>query len=208
MAKNVIPIQKPKTFWSQVHKNRIKIALSLFFVLLPIILVLIAYVGTYTNQKKVHFDPAVTEETEYIKKFVNPDELDAITLDITWYELRHPVLDDNGELTGGSYTFDIFYTAKENYDVVSVSVTPVLKTEWTDLRGIGSLTTLYTSSRRVSVPFNFDLPVKPLWFIEVTDPILYLKVDYTFSSAGSQVQKTGYVRLVLEDLNPTRVATS
>lgn len=207
MAKNVIPIQKPKTFWSQVHKNRIKIALSMFFVLLPIILVFIAYIGTFTNQKKVHFDPAVTEETVFITKFVDPDELDALTLDITWYELRHPVLDDNDELTNGSYTFDIFYTAKENYDVISVSVTPVLKTEWTDLRGMGSLTTLYTSSRRVSIPFNYELPVKPLWFIEVTDPILYLKVDYTFSSAGSQVQKTGYVRLVLENLNPSRVAT-
>lgn len=208
MAINVIPIQKPKKFWSQVHKNRIKIALSMFFILIPIVLVLIAYIGTYTNQKKIHFDQTATEETVYIKKFVNPDELDALSLNLTWYELRHPVADVNGDLSGGTYTFDIFYTAKDNYDIVSVSVTPVLKTPWTNLRSIGSLTSVYTSSRRMTIPFNYNLPVTPLWFVDVTDPILYLKVDYTFSSAGSQVQKTGYVRLVLEDLNPTRVATS
>jgi hypothetical protein len=60
----------------------------------------------------------------------------------------------------------------------------------------------------VTVPFNYELPVKPLWFVTVTDPVLYLKVTYTFNSAGSQLEKTAYVKLVLEDLNPTRVATS
>ena len=208
MAKQIVPIQKPRTFWTQVHKNRIKIALSLFFILIPIVLVVIAYVGTYANQNKIHFDQSVTDETVFIKKFVDPDQIDALTLDISWYELKHPTTDTEGELVNGYYAFDIFYTEKDNYEVTTVNVTPVLKTPWTDLRSMGSLTTLYTSSRRVTIPFNYELPVKPLWFVTVTDPVLYLKVTYTFNSAGSQLEKTAYVKLVLEDLNPTRVATS
>lgn len=208
MAKTVIPVQKPQTFWSKIHQNRIKIVLSLFLVLIPITLILVAYVGTFTNQSKIHFDQSVTEATLYIKDFSEPDGLDALTLDITWYELKHPVEDDNGGLINGSYAFDIFYTAKENYVVTNVTVTPVLKTPWTDLRSMSSQTPIYTSARRVTIPFNYELPVRPLWFVEVTDPILYLKVDYTFTSAGNPIQKTGYIKLVLEDLNPTRVTNS
>lgn len=206
MAKTTVSPKKPLTFWQKVHQNRLKIAFLLFVVIVPVALLLSVYIGAYANNRKVHFDPAETPESVYIKKFESPDELQAITLDISWYELKYPVANDADVLQNGSYTFDIFYEAKENYEVLQVSVTPVLQTPWMEKRSIGTLTTLSTSSRRVSVPFNFELPVKTLFFINVTDPVLYLKVDTNFMSAGSQITKTEYVVFYLNELNPTRVA--
>lgn len=198
--------QQSKTFWQKFHENRIKIALSTFVVMIPIALILTVYIGAYVNNRRVHFDQVVGPETTYVNRFVDPDGIDALSLDITWYELKKPVEDDQGTLSGGYYKFQIFYTAKENYQVLSVKVTPVLQTDWTDMRAVSSNTfTILTSSRDFVVGFDYTLPVKPLWFVEVTDPNLYLKVEYTFVSAGNQVTKTAYVRLPLNDLNPTRV---
>jgi hypothetical protein len=198
--------QQTKSFWQKFHENRIKIALSTFVVMIPIALILTVYIGAYANNKRIHFDQVATPNTTYVNRFVDPDGIDALSLNITWYELKKPVEDDQGNLSGGYYKFQIFYTAKENYQVLNVQITPVLQTDWTDMRAISSNTfTILTSSRDFVVGFDYRLPVKPLWFVEVTDPNLYLKVDYTFASANNQVTKTAYVVLPLKDLNPTRV---
>ncbi|MDY0074759.1 MAG: hypothetical protein RBR75_02590 [Acholeplasmataceae bacterium] len=206
MDKKIKPIQKKKKFWTSVHQNRLKIALSLFIILIPVALILTVYIGAYTNNRKVHFDQTPTENTVYIKKFISHDEIDALTLDISWYELKHPTLNDENILTGGYYKFDLFYQPKTNYDIVSVTVTPVLQTHWTTMRSIGQSQALATHIRQIIVSFDYSLPVKPLWFVEVTDPNLYLKVDYTFISADKQVTKTAYVIFPLEDINPIRIA--
>lgn len=206
MAKSNVDIQKPKSFWGFIHQYRTKIVLVMFFVLVPIALALTIYVGAYTNNNKVHFDQAVTPETTYIKDFVTQDDLDALQLHISWYELKYPVKNAEDKLEGGSYAFDLYYEAKENYEILQVSVTTVLQTPWTNIRSISSPTSLTTSSRRVSIPFNYELPVNPLWFVKVTDPALYLKVDYSFMSAGNQLSKTSYVAFYLNELNPTRVS--
>ncbi len=198
--------QQPKTFWQRFHENRIKIALSTFVVMIPIALILTVYIGAYANNKKVHFDQVAGPETTYVRDFVDLDGIDAFSLDITWHELKKPIEDEEGHLSGGYYKFQIFYTPKENYQVLSVQITPVLQTDWAEMRAISSNTiNILPSSRDFVVGFDYVLPVRPLWFVEVTDPNLYLKVDYTFVSAGNQVTKTAYVVLPLKDLNPTRV---
>ena len=206
MAKSKVSPQKQQSFWQKVHQNRLKIAFLLFVVVVPVSLLLSVYIGAYVNNKKVHFDPAETPESVYVNKFVAADELRAITLHISWYELKYPVLDSQDILQNGSYTFDMYYEANENYEVLQVTVTPVLQTPWTEMRAAGVQTSLSTSAKKIAVPFNFELPVKTLFFINVTDPVLYLKVDTNFMSAGSQITKTEYVAFYLNDLNPTRVA--
>lgn len=206
MAKSIVENKKKKTLWGFIHQYRTKIVLLMFLVLVPITLVSVVYIGAYTNNKKVHFDQEVTEETVYLKEFISKDDIDGITLFIDWYELKYPVKNEEDELVGGEYTFDMYYEVKESYEILQVSVTPLLQTPWTNIRSLATQSSLNLSSRRVKVPFNYELPVSPLWFVKVTDPNLYLKVDYSFMSANNQVSKTVYVLFELENINPTRVA--
>lgn len=197
-------------FWLWLHQNRIKVALLSFLVIVPIALILTAYIGAYTNNNKVHFDSEVTDSTVFIKDFTDIDEIDAFELSIVWQELRNPVaitsgINEDPILTGGYYKFNMFYTPKENYTVNSVNVTAVLKTPWTDVRYISAPAPLATTVRSVQVNFNHELPLRPLWFVEVTDPILYLKLEYTFTAAGNPLTKTVYIAFPLEDLNPNVV---
>ena len=207
MAQQIKPIQKRRKVLSAIHKNRIKIALLMFVTVIPLTLILTVYIGAYANNRKVHFDQTVTEQTTYVNKFVSKDDLDAIKVNISWYELSYPEVNDQGVLVGGEYKFDMSYEAKENYEIINVSITPVLKTPWTDLRSSIPSTPLLTTNKRVGISFNYELPVSPLWFVEVTEPNLYVKVDYTFMSAGNQVTKTAYILFSLKDLNPTRVTS-
>ena len=74
------------------------------------------------------------------------------------------------------------------------------------MRSLGSQMTLKTTNTRVLIPFNFELPERTLLFINITDPVLYLKVETNFMSAGRQITQTEYVKLELTELNPTDVS--
>lgn len=199
------PVAAQFNFWKWLHKNRIKVVTYSFLIIIPLTLLLTAYIGTYTTHTKVHFDQEVTENTEYISKFTDMDEIDAFELSIDWKELKYPVLNEDDELSGGYYMFSMFYTAKQNYSVISMTVTPVLKTNWTDIRSMGNPVTLTPSARNVQIPFNYELPVKPLWFVTVEEPILYLKIDYTFVTATNEIAKTVYIQFILSEINPDKV---
>lgn len=206
MTKSPIQTNKP-SIWVWIHLHRIRIALILFLVVVPVTLTLIVYTGTYANGRRVHFDAEVTDATTFINDFIAPDEIDALELTIEWTELKHPTEDENGALTGGYYRFNILYTPKTNYEVISVSATPVLKTPWTDQQALGSRSTVTTTNRSFTIVYNEDLPLSPLLFVTVNEPNLYLKVEYTFISASNQVTKTVYVAFPLHDLNPDKVVS-
>lgn len=207
MAKT--PTQQNKSsVWTWIHVNRINIALVLFFVIVPIIFALIIYTGAYVSGTRIHFDAEVTENTDYIRDFVAPNDIDAFELVIDWAELKKPTEDALGVLSGGYYRFDIYYVPNENYELISVSITPVLKTPWTDRQIIGSPMGLTPDrSYPLTLVYNEDLPLKPLWFVNVEEPHLYLKVDYTFITASNQLTKTVYVSFPLHDLNPDIVVS-
>lgn len=200
--KNQNTKQVKPSFWKWLHKNRIKVALYAFLIVVPITLILTAYIGAYTNNNKVHFDVEVTEETTYIKDFVSYDDIDALLIHIEWVALKSPDTNDEGILVNGYYDFNIRYEAKEGYTVNNVAVTPVLQTPWTNIRSMGTQQNLTTNNRLFRVIFNYELPVNPLWFVTVDEAHLYLKVDYTFTSAGSPITKTVYVLYPLEDISP------
>jgi hypothetical protein len=206
MNKNIKGQPKKIGFWSWVHLNRIKIAGFLFIAVLPVAFVITVYVGAYANNNRVHFDAEVTAQTTYVNKFVDLDELEAITLTLDWTELKNPQeTTDPVGWTGGYYKFTLFYTAKETYTVGNVRVTPVLQTKWTDMRSMIPQQSLSTTVRSFQLDFNYDLPARPLWFVKVTDPMLYLKVDYTYQTPTGQINKTEYVSVDLAILSPDRV---
>ena len=97
------------------------------------------------------------------------------------------------------------YTPNTNYSVSSVKVTPVLKTDWKDMKSIGIQRPLSYNNTSFSVDFNFDLPKSPLLFVTIVDPNLYLKVEYVYKTAGQDVTEIEYVKFSLKDLNPKTV---
>jgi hypothetical protein len=200
-------IVTPKfNFLKWLHLNRIKIILSLFFIVLPVTVIFTAYIGTYTSNKKVHFDASQTAETVFVDQFTNIDQIDAFELFISWDELRQPVKNEEDVLTGGYYRFLMYYKEKTNYQVVSVNVTPLLQTDWVAIRSLGQTTSLTETSKGINVNFNETFPMRPLWFVQVEEPTLYLKIDYTFVTASNNLTKTIYIMYSLNDLNP-RIVT-
>ena len=185
-----------------IHNHRIKVGVWLFLVILPISLIITAYVGSYTSNKSVYFEQEITEESEKIRNFVAADELKAITLDIQWDALKKPVENNDGILVQGYYRFDVRYFANGNFDIVSVKITPVLKTDWKNLSSVGVERPISTNFTTFAIDFNYDLPITPLLFVKVEEPNLYLKVEYTYTSAGQDVTEVEYVKFPLEDLNP------
>ncbi|AUD64900.1 hypothetical protein BK011_04125 [Tenericutes bacterium MZ-XQ] len=185
-----------------IHNHRIKVGVWLFLVILPISLIITAYVGSYTSNKSVYFEQEITEESEKIRNFVSADELKAITLDIEWDALKKPVENNDGILVQGYYRFDVRYFANGNFDIVNVKITPVLKTDWKNLSSVGVERPISTNFTTFAIDFNYDLPITPLLFVKVEEPNLYLKVEYTYTSAGQDVTEVEYVKFPLEDLNP------
>jgi hypothetical protein len=197
--------KKKKSTLSWIHKNRIKIGIWLFLIVLPISLIITAYVGSYTSNNSVYFDAEITEESEEISDFIAADELMAIKLNIEWDALRKPSEGDQGQLTGGYYRFKISYTSEPNFEIENVKITPVLRTDWKNYSSIGIERFITETDMSISIDFNFDLPHSPLLFITIEEPILYLKVEYSFQSAGQTMTEIEYVKYSLKDLNPNTV---
>jgi hypothetical protein len=198
-----------KTFLVWVHKNRLKIGLLAFFVLVPIALIITAYVGTYVGSQRFYFTQERTDLTEYISDFITADEINDFNLEIEWTTLRLPIADDEGKLINGQYGFSVTYTQKPNYVVNNVRVTPLLQTDWARMRSVGSTVTLNEGvARALTVNFNFELPTRPLWFVTVEEPNLYLMITYTRVLAGNPVEQVVYVQYSLNGLNPKNVLPS
>lgn len=196
---------KHRRFLLFIHRNRLKIGIWLFLVILPITLVITAYVGSYTTNKSVYFDSEITEESIKIKDFIKADELKAISIDIEWDALKKPIEGDDDQLQEGYYRFVMSYTPNSNYQISKVKITPVLQTDWKNYRSVGVQRTLSTNDVSFTVEFNFELPNSPLLFVTIEDPNLYLKVEYTYTTAGQEVNEIEYVKFSLKDLNPNTV---
>lgn len=222
--KSNLTAQKP-SFWKWIHTYRLKIVAAAFIIIVPIALILSIYIGSFVNNRKIHFDQELTEETvminDYIK--VNPknldvtdedyyqiESIDAFDLFIKWEEINKPSSNPTtGELEGGNYKFKVYYQAKDGYILNSVNVIPLLQTDWTDIRSLGNsllLGTVPPTSAFLSVPFNFKLPVRPLLFVTVDTPNLYLKITFNQSVDGQASEsKTVYVLYDLDQINPKAV---
>lgn len=197
------PASGRKNFWRWIHNNRLLIVLVTFLVVVPLSLIVTAYVGTYIGSQKFYFAEEWTDDVERIRDFDAPDSISAFDLSIEWTKLALPTEDEEGNLTGGYYQFLIRYDADDNFDVQSVRITTLLQTDWARMRSLGSSFTLNDGvDEATDIAFNHELPTRPLWFVNVTEPTLYLKVEYTILSAGNPVEKLSYIEYSLEDINP------
>jgi len=222
MKKSQIPVKK--TFWSWIHQNRLKIVLMSFLVVVPITLFLTIYIGSFVNNNKVHFDQTISEETVYIKDFikVNPSKLDVdasfyYTIDqidefefyIRWDSFTAPTVNSTtGDLENGNYKFKAFYKQNTGFVVSSLNVTPVLQTQWTDIRALGFSSAIQTSvpgSANININFNYRLPVTPLPFVKIESPMLYLRLNYVVQVSGSPITRTAYLQFDLNQINPRLV---
>lgn len=197
---------KKDNIWTWIHKNRFRVFVWSFAIIIPMTLILLAYVGTYLNHQKVHFDRELTANTEFVKDFIRPDESPYLNLFLTWEQLRYPNYDEGtDQYYNGYYLFNIWYEPKLNYQINSISVTPMLKTDWMDYRSLGGETPIYTTSRMLQVSFDYMLPQSPLWFVTVDAPNLYLRVDINMTLAGTSTVQTSYVKYDLSKMNPNNV---
>jgi hypothetical protein len=174
-------------------------------IVVPLLLITFTYIFSYTSSLKVSFDDVITEDSIYIKNYITIDEVDAISLTIDWKTLSSPKKVED-VLSNGFYTFELSYESNDNYQVNQVSITPVLQTKWADIRSVGE--TINLSENMVTqskIDFNFELPMKPLYFINVEEPILYLKISFVNSINNLNVPYTIYVKYELTDIYPSQV---
>jgi hypothetical protein len=188
-----------------IIKYRVKILLSIFLLFLPTMLIIMLYTSTYSQSIRVYFDNEITEDTDYIKDFVKMDAITEFDLIFEWLEYRVPEKNDDGTLANGYYTISLQYVPKANYNITQMMATTVLQVPWTTYRSAIAPTQIFTNPRYMFIPFNFELPNKPLWFVSVTDPILYIKLDYRYQSASTSINKTAYVSIDLSEYLPNRV---
>jgi len=202
---------KPKLL-SLFHKYRTKIALSLFLVLTPLLLIVIGYVSPYLQSTRVTFDFEVTEESVYVRNFKSLDDLEDITLYVDWLKLTKPTENEDGSLSNGSMEFRITYEIENNKDINDITVTPVIQPLFSSNRdiaqprvilpfGLTTSNTVFTSTHNVLYPY------RPMFLVSITDPILYLKVTYNevLSDRVDPVVVTEYISIPLNDLDPDRV---
>ena len=195
-----------KSSLNWLHYNRLLIVIILFFVILPITLITTVYLGAHIRNRRVHFDPIITDQTEFITSFKTPDQLRHLEIFIEWENFRSPIENAEGDLVGGFYRFNIRFEAKEDFNISQVHIIPVLQTRWVNYRSIGNMHLLSESFASFDVLFNFNMPARPLWFVRVDDPILYIKVMYARTLANQTViQETEYIMFTLNGLNPKNV---
>ncbi len=169
-----------RSLGSMISKYRKIIFLTLFFVLLPVILVIGIYSGTKANGEKIRF----SEEGAVVKasKIEDVSGFNEFNLTIKYTEIA-PLYDteDKDKKIGNKYTFTITYN-KNLHDISNVSVTGVLVAPWNTYQELKTPQNL-TEGRSHSMVFDFkkETPYSPLWFVNVDYPILYLEVKYTLA---------------------------
>ncbi len=212
MPKNTTQANTKKSLLQWLHTYRTKLALSLFIILVPVLLIVIGYVSPYVQSTRVTFDTEITEESTYVRNFKSLDELEDITLYVDWLTLTKPTETTEGNLEGGSLSFRITYDVENNKDINDVTVTAVLQPLYSNIRNIASPRVIFpfgtTSSQSVfTITHNVSYPINPILFVNVNDPILYLKITYNevLIDQVNPVQVTEYIRIPLNDDNPERV---
>jgi hypothetical protein len=172
-------------------------------IILPLSLIVGTYISTYRESLKVSFESELTDSSVFINQFIEIDEIQTIDLEINWIEFKKPIMNTTGELVNGSYTFAISYQENSSGSISQVMVTPVLQTQWANVREVGSSQLISNEFSTFKIDFNYEMPQKPLYFIKVNEPILYLKVTLVQTIGGNQIPHIYYVMYDLTNEFPT-----
>ncbi|MGI6787620.1 MAG: hypothetical protein ACOX5X_03665 [Acholeplasmataceae bacterium] len=172
-----------QSFGSFINKYRKIIFIALFFMLLPIAIVIGLYSGTKINGQKIKF--AAEEEIVDFKNFVDIDEFNAFTLKFEYKKIED-IFDTEGDnkKIGHKYTFNISYE-KNIQEVTNVSIRSSLVGPWSNYQQYEqskqALKLVEGRNQTIVVEFKKLVPYYPLWFVKVTHPIMYLEVKYNIA---------------------------
>jgi|SRR5690554_1837504 len=209
----MLPKHEPQSkFGRWLLKYRLKIILFSFIVLIPVIFVIALYVGDYLKYKNVDFDgnttsnfqsTYITLEAETNHQIINL-ETNEVIIQIKLIDYLIPEYYDD---TDGHYTFKVRQTVKTGKHVHEISAKFIIQTDWINAKSNVTtvpMTTTFGTNRKIS--FNHVLPQSPLWFVNVTDPYLYVELEYHVELALDQEETvTHYFRTYLGDITPTTV---
>lgn len=161
---------------SKIMQYRKIILLALFFIILPVFLVIGIYSGTKANGEKVRFSE---EKVLKSKKFDDISNFNEFHLTLTYTEISTLFDAENtDEKIGNTYTFTILYEEYLHH-IENVTVTAVLVAPWSTYQEVKAPLVLTEGrTHTISVDFKKEVPYKPLWFVEIEHPILYLEVSY------------------------------
>jgi hypothetical protein len=204
-------IQKDSSisFWSLFHKYRIKIALLSFFVIIPLTLILVAYLGPLNDSKQVTFDQTITGTSEFISSFKNLDDIKDLDITLKWTELNLPILNDKEERINGSYTFNFSYTVLDNKNISGVTIQVALKSLYGNVQNVSNPVSISSSvnGTNITVSHNILYPFSPLWFVTINEPIVYLKITYkeTIPGISQPLDVIQYASYSLANVLPKKV---
>jgi len=209
MSSKQIKKDSSVSFWTLFHKYRNKIALFSFFVIIPLTLILVAYLGPLNESRKVTFDQTISDSSEFITSFKDLDEIKDLEITLNWTELNLPILNDNNELINGSYVFNLSYTVLDNKNISDVTVQIALKSQYGTVQNVSNTFPITSSvnGSNITVSHNVLYPFSPLWFVTINEPVVYLKISYkeTFPGISQPVDVIQYASYSLADVLPKKV---
>jgi hypothetical protein len=201
--------KQTQKFWTLFHQYRTKIALLTFFVVLPITLVLIAYLGPIQDSRSVTFDTDSNNQDIYISNFDSLEDLEDLDLNIKWTTLRNPIYRDDELITTGLYRFNVTYNILNGKNISNVRVQIALKPLYGTEQDNSSLTNVRSTSdgTNIDVTHNVLYPFSPLWFVTIKEPTVYLKIIYRETFAGNiePIDVILYANYSLKDEFPPNV---
>lgn len=197
------------SFWTLFHTYRTKIALFSFFVIIPITLILVAYLGPLNASRQVTFDQTVSDSSVYISSFKNLNDVKDLDVTLTWSELNLPTRNEDDELINGSYKFNVSYTVLDSKNISGVTVQIALKSLYGTVQNLSNPVLISSSvnGSDVLVSHNVLYPFSPLWFVTVNEPTVYLKISYkeTIVGISEPLDVIQYAVFSLSDVLPNKV---
>ncbi len=172
-------------------KYRLILFLSLI-VLTIVILVTIVYAGNKSISKRINFakDDKTAAEKVHVKNFIDYKDFKDLLIkiefsDLTAYEETKTDPATGEEVTtvlGQTYQFKVSVSntdVSEKYG--AFKLTFALQADWSDNRGYSAerAFTYPGSTYTININHTETYPHKPLWFVSVPRPTLYIKVSYT-----------------------------
>lgn len=209
----MLPKHQPQSkFGKWLLKYRLKIILFSFVILIPIIFVIALYVGDYLRYKSVEFNDNVVSkfQTSYIT-YEDETNHEMINLETDEVLIQIKLIDymtlEYYDDTNGHYTFKVRHEVKSGAHIHELKVNFVIQTDWVNAKSDVvpvPLTTTFGTNRRIA--YNHVLPQSPLWFVNVTDPYLYVEVEYHIEYAMDHEETVNhYFKTYLGDITPTTI---
>lgn len=182
------------TILSWIKDFPIKAMLTFLLVVLPVVIIIIAFTTFNKNGKRFYFDKTEEKITYlYTKDLSSNKEIEKyLDLDLELKRITYKMTDEN-EVETASYSFKLDYTLSDEYKNrdTNVSFRWILKADWIkDQSVVKNVNSSSTSNS--SINFDYHLPVRKHLFFNITYPNLFLelKIETKTSASGLSTSET------------------